>query len=324
MKNIYCVRADFGKYTQNFIEGNYVAIGWLSENNLTDIKHKDELYPIYRDYYPQDTSNVVIGVQVGQISRFLFDIKGGDYVITPAADTNLLYYGIVEPDSYYYIQPNSDSCPFLHRKKVKWEKTPIPRSCFSVPFQNTMRSSLTVFSVNHKSNFFEVIGHKEYIPAEEKSISFDYYKSVLTRILELDDTEFEILVTHILSALGFEGTQHTGRVGDGGVDATGELDVSGLAKIKLFVQAKRFKLGARISHNVVKLLRANIPQGGQGAFITTADFQSKAYEIASEANFPRIGLINGEKLVDILAEHWDDIPVEFKDKLGLKVGLVVS
>jgi hypothetical protein len=27
-------------------------------------------------------------------------------------------------------------------------------------------------------------------------------------------------------------------------------------------------------------------------------------------------------LVDILAEHWNDIPVEFRDKLGLKIGLV--
>jgi len=40
-------------------------------------------------------------------------------------------------------------------------------------------------------------------------------------------------------ALGFEGSEVTGKTGDGGVDATGELNVSNLAKVKIFVQAKR-------------------------------------------------------------------------------------
>jgi restriction system protein len=324
MNNIYCVRADFGKYTKEFISGGYVAIGWLPSNDLSQIQNKDALYPLYRNEYPKDTSNVVIGVQVGQISRFLLDIQTGDYVITPSEDTNYLYYGVVENNSYYYENTGKDVCPYFQRKKVVWNKEPILRSEFSVPFQNTMRSSLTVFAVNHKRNFFEVIGRTDLVPKAEQIVKFDYYKSVLNKILELDDQEFEILVTHILSALGFEGSERTGRVGDGGVDATGELDVSGLAKIKIFVQAKRYKLGSKINHNVVKNLRSNIPSGGQGAFITTAEFQKRAQEIANENGFPRIGLINGEQLVDILTEHWSNIPDEFKEKLGLKIGLVIS
>ena len=106
--------------------------------------------------------------------------------------------------------------------------------------------------------------------------------------------------------------------------ARGELNIANMAKIKLFVQAKRYQLGQRISARTVKSLRSNIPAGGQGAFITTAGYQKKAKEVATEAGFPRIGLINGEQLVDILAEHWEDIPDEFRDRLGLKVGLVVS
>lgn len=322
MNNIFCVRADFGKYTEDFINGGYVAIGWLWGIDLSHIQSREELYPLYKADRPEDKSNVVIGQQVGQISRFLLELQEGTFVITPSNDTNYLYYGIIEKDSYYYA--DEDNCPYRHRKKVKWEKKPILRSEFSVPFQNTMRSSLTVFAVNHKRNFFEVIGRSDLIPKLEKEVKFDYYKSVLNRILEMDDQEFEILVTHILSALGFEGSERTGRVGDGGVDATGELDVSGLAKIKIFVQAKRYKLGSKINHNVVKSLRSNIPSGGQGAFITTADFQKRAQEVASENGFPRIGLIDGEKLVDILSEHWEDIPDDFKDKLGLKIGLVIS
>ena len=325
MKNnleVYCVRAEFGTYTEHFLNGGYVAIGWLPDNDLSKVQSRDELYSLYRNAYPDHISNLVIGQQVGQIARFLLEIKAGDYVITPAQNTEFIYYGVVENDAYYFEKGEDDGCPYLQRKKVKWCDKPIQRSQFSVPFQNTMRSSLTVFYVSHKKNFFTIIDKRSLIPETDVQSEYDYYTSILNRILELDDQEFEILIIHILNALGFEGSEHTGKVGDGGVDATGELNVSNMAKIKLFVQAKRYKLGLRIRGNVVKALRANIPAGGQGAFITTAGFDKKAKEIAVENGFPRIGLINGEQLVDILAEHWDDMPEEFKEKLNLKTGLV--
>ena len=323
MVELYCVRAEFGTYTQQFLDGSYAAIGWLADDDLSHIKTRDEIYPLYKTAYPQDTSNVVIGQQVGQIARFLLEIKAGDYVITPAQNTEFIYYGVVQENAYFY-NDSDDGCPYPHCKKIKWHKEPIQRSQFSVPFQNTIRSSLTVFNIQHKKNFFTTIGKSELVSDADQKVEFDYYTSILNRILELDDQEFEILITHILTALGFEGSEHKGRVGDGGVDATGELNVANMAKIKLFVQAKRYKLGTRIKANVVKELRSNIPSGGQGAFITTAGYQKKAKEIAVEQGFPRIGLINGEQLVDILADHWEDIPDEFREKLDLKVGLVAN
>jgi predicted Mrr-cat superfamily restriction endonuclease len=321
--NLYVVRAEYGKYTDQFIKGGYVAIGWLENNDLSHVKTREEIYPLYRAAYPDDKSNVVIGQQVGQIARFLLEIQTDDYVITPAADTDYIYYGTVEPNSYYF-DSGSDGCPFLQRRRIKWNKTPVLRSLFSVPFQNSIRSSLTVFQVTHLKNFLETIGRKELIPGTELKVEYDYYTTVLSRILELDDKEFEILITHLLTALGFEGSEHHGKVGDGGVDATGELNVSNLAKVKVFVQAKRYKLGTKINSNTVKALRQSIPFGGQGAFITTCEYQKAAEEVAIETGFPRIGLINGKQLVDILVEHWEDIPIEFKEKLNLKLGLVVS
>jgi restriction system protein len=180
---------------------------------------------------------------------------------------------------------------------------------------------LTVFRVSQKENFFEVIGKTDLIP-HPTTESYDPHRAVLDQVLELNDKEFEILITHLLAAIGFEGPEHTGRSGDGGVDATGELNVANLAKVKLYVQVKRYRVGTKIAANVVKSLRSAIPSGGQGAFITTADFQKGASDFALEFGFPRIGLINGRQLVDLLVEHWADIPEDFKKKLGLKQGLV--
>ncbi len=213
---LFCVRADFGRYTQHFLDGNYMGIGWVPDNNLSKIQNREELYPLYKKAHPKDISNVVIGQQVGQIARFLLEINEGDYVIVPASNTDYIYYGIVQKDAYFYAD-NSDGCPFIHRKKVAWHKTPIQRSQFSVPFQNTIRSSLTVFYIKHKRNFFTSIGKPELISEYDKKVEFDYYTTILNKILELDDQEFEILITHILNALGFEGSEHKGKVGDGGV-----------------------------------------------------------------------------------------------------------
>jgi predicted Mrr-cat superfamily restriction endonuclease len=321
MTNVWCVRAEFGTYTKQFVEGGYVGIGWMRNTDLAAVRAREELYPLYRQAHPDDTSNIVIGQQVGQIARFLFEIQAGDYVITPAADTEWLHYGKVAPDPSYAYSPGDDGCPYRHRRRAEWAKKRLKRGEFSVPFQNTMRCSLTVFAVSQRDEFLTATGREDLVPKPAVD-QYDPYRVVLEQVLELDAKEFEILVGHLLTALGFEASEVTGRTGDGGVDATGELNVANLAKVKVFVQAKRYKLGAKVPATTVRQLRQAIPRDGQGAFITTADYQAAAHEVALDPSFPRIGLVNGRQLVDLLIEHWDDIPPEFRERLSLKPGLV--
>ena len=321
MTKLFCVRAEFGTYAKHFVEGGYVAVGWIRHTDLASIKTRDELYPVYRKAHPSDTSNIVVGQQVGQVARFLLEIQAGDHVITPAAETEWLYYGQVDSDPSYHYATVDDGCPYRHRRRVHWKDSRLRRSDFSIPFQNTIRSSLTVFAISQRDEFFSAIGRSDLVsPKPERA--YNPERVVLEQILELDDKEFEILITHLLTALGFEGSKHTGKVGDGGVDAIGELSVASLAKVDVFVQAKRNKLGTKISRNIVRQLRQAIPSGSQGAFITTADFQKGANDVALEVGFPRIGLVNGRQLVDLLVQHWDDIPHEFRERLGLRPGLV--
>jgi predicted Mrr-cat superfamily restriction endonuclease len=265
MPNVFCVRANYGQFAPHFLDGGYAAIGWLSSDDLTGITSKDQLYPLYKAAYPEDTSNIVIGNKVGQIARFLFDIKAGDYIILPTSDTDWLHYGVVEPDPSYFFADGLDGCHFLQRRKVVWakdNKDRIQRGILSIPLQNTLGSLLTVFAVSQHDEFFAVIGKGHLAPKPVPGHgSFDSYAAVLDQILQLDPTEFEILVKHLLDALGFEETEHTGKSGDGGVDVTGEFNVSGLTKVKIYVQAKRYKPGSKISAKTVKELRMAIPAG---------------------------------------------------------------
>jgi len=318
MPEVFCVRADSGTFTEHFLRGGYVGIGWNEiEADLSAIRSRDELYPLVKASYPDQQSPLVIGNYVGQIARFLFEMKAGDYVITPAADAEWLHFGVVAPDPSYLLDPGTDGCRYHHRRRTTWDKRRLRRSELSVPFQNSLRSLLTVFAVGHKEEFLQAIGAAPPVTKAE----YDAYRAVVDRLLELDPTEFEVLLTALLSAIGFD-AEHTGRSGDGGVDARGSLDVAGMAKVKLYVQAKRYKLSSRVSAAEVRKLRQAITFDAQGAFITTADFQEAAREAAIEIGFPRIGLINGRQLADLLVQYWASIPDDFKQRLDLKLGLV--
>lgn len=37
MAELFCVRTEFGKYTEDFMKGGYIAIGWLPINDLSNI-----------------------------------------------------------------------------------------------------------------------------------------------------------------------------------------------------------------------------------------------------------------------------------------------
>jgi len=322
MIRAWCVRADWGTYTRQFREGSYVGIGWEKLGDLSQIETREEIYPLYRAAYPEDKSNTVVGIQVGQLARFLLEIAPGDVVITPDANTELLWHGVIRTEPRYMFQPHDPVCRYSQRRPVTWSGEPILRSSLSVPLQNTMRSSLTVFAISPPDEILRATGHGEEVPPPVHS-AYDPYQAVLRQVLELDDKEFEVLVARLLTALGFEGSEVTGKTGDGGVDAKGELNIANLATVKVFVQAKRYKTDTKIAASTVRQLRQAIPLGGQGAFITTANFQNAAYEVALESGFPRIGLIAGRQLVDLLVEHWEKISPDFGDRLGLKPGLVL-
>jgi len=320
LTNVWCVRAEFGHYAEDFLRGGYAAIGWLKDTTLAQITSRDQLKQLYRDYHPDEESNVVIGQQVGQIARFLMEIEEGDTIITPDRNTEILHYGVVKGG--YYFEEKLDNCPYPHRRTVEWNKNPLLRPTLSVPLQNTMRSSLTVYSVSQVEEILRQTGRGHLAPTPVQK-AYDAEQTVLKQVLNLTDKEFEFLVVDLLAALGFDAEQ-VGGVGDGGVDAKGILNISGVASVKVIAQAKRYKTTSRISAKTVREFRSAIPRDAQGVFITTSDFQKKAFDIARDPDFPRIGLIDGSQFVDLLVEHWDSIGVDFRDKLGLKKGLVLE
>jgi restriction system protein len=316
--NVFCVRAEFGRYTSAFIKGNYVAIGWLPRNRLSDLKpaDTDKLRELYMSDYPQ-ASPLSAGQNLGQISRFLFEIQQGDIVVTPTLENEKLAVGRVTSQYYYKID---SSCPFPHRKTVEWRTELVLRPTLSIPLQNTLRSSLTVYRVGRGDEIAYVAGYELEKP-KVAHVETDLYHRVLEQFMELSADEFEILVKELLASIGFD-AEHIGRQGDGGIDVTGDLKVYEFASVDLYVQVKRYSLDSKIGPKAIRDFRGSVPEKSQGAFVTTCSFNKKSYEEAVKPGFKRIGLIDGRKLVDIMVDHYDNLSPELRGKLRLRKTLV--
>ena len=320
MPNVWVVRGGSGEYTEQFLEGGYVGVSWGILRDLSGITSTEALKQCYREYNPQGSDTpLAVAVPAGQLARFLWGIQPGDYVLTPKRDYQVFAYGkVLAP--YYYVEPSSNHTQ-PHRRKVQWAQEELRRADFSIPAQGVLRAWITVFQFPHEEEFLRMIGQATPESPPSTSPSLDPYDTVLEHILSLSPREFEELTGHLLAAIGFEDIEVTGRPGDGGVDVTGVLNANA-ARVRVHVQVKRYQPDSPISASTVIQLRQRIPQNEQGAFVVTSKFSAGAVSVAEEPGFQRINLINGRQVVDLLIEHWDSIPAEFRAALKLRKGLV--
>ncbi len=310
----YFVRADFGKYTDAFLKNGYAAIGWFNYPAY-DYTQKDLITENYKKHFPSSAAGTV-SQNVGQIYRFWNEIKEGDIVVTTYSDGSLLI-GVAKGEPYF---KQDETCPFNERINVKWIQHKFNRSELSIPAQNTIRSSLTVFNISQVYEFAKLAGIKmpDEIKTEvlndEKIISEQHiHEAIRKQLLNLSDSEFEIFVAYILQSLGFEAQQKTGRVGDGGIDFEGVLDVLGVASARLQVQVKRYST-ASIGEKDIRNFRGALKRDHQGTFITLSTFQKKAVESAMDRDKTVINLIDGKRLIEIFIEQYDKVVQLMEDE----------
>lgn len=330
---VFVLRADYGRYTDTFKNNNYIGIGWFSRDTIDPhlegwkLEDKEFLKEKYREKYPTDT-NMRVNQNVGQIYRFVNEMKIGDYVISPF-NTNELLIGEIE--SEMYVEEDNTS-PYSWRKKVKWLRDDVNRHNFSNPLQNTLRSSLTCYEVKQREEILEALGFDVPKTTKQKELKFDtksVYELIRNKFLELDATEFELLVSYLLRTLGFEPTQEIGKVGDGGIDFEGVLDVNGIASINLQVQVKRYD-NSSIGEREIRSFRGALKQDYQGCFITLSKFQKKAIESSTKEGYKGIQLIDGNKFIELFIQQYEEVidviqgedNDELLDKLQFKKSLL--
>ena len=150
-----------------------------------------------------------------------------------------------------------------------------------------------------------MVGLSAWLPEEVAGLIEDKNRevrqSLLDRALAASPAEFESLVGELLAAMGFEEVELTPMSGDGGIDVRGTLVVSDAVRIRMAVQAKRWK--KNVSRQIVQQVRGSLGAHEQGLIITTSDFSKVAKTDANRSDAAPVALMNGERLAALLAKY---------------------
>ena len=144
-------------------------------------------------------------------------------------------------------------------------------------------------------------------------------KELLQKIKDNPPEFFEELVVDLLVKMGYghprADAEVTGGSGDRGID--GIIYQDPLRLDVVYVQAKRFKDTNVGSPDIVHFRGALAAKGAsKGVFITTSSFSGEAQAAANEGAGPKVVLIDGEALVQLMIDH--DVGVSLGDSYQLK------
>ena len=150
-----------------------------------------------------------------------------------------------------------------------------------------------------------MVGLSAWLPVEMVGLvekkNREVRQALLERARNAPPTEFERLIGELLSAMGFEDVDVTNISGDGGIDVRGTLVVGDTVRIRMAVQAKRWK--ANVQAPEVQRVRGSLGVHEQGLIVTTSDFSRGAREEALRPDAAPVALMDGDQFAALLAKH---------------------
>jgi restriction system protein len=152
----------------------------------------------------------------------------------------------------------------------------------------------------------DVLDPVELLAEAYRKINNELSETILREIKKSTPSFFEKLVVELLVKMGYGGSREDagraiGQTGDEGIDGIIKEDKLGLDAV--YLQAKRWgaTVGRPEIHKFVGALKGQA--ANKGIFITTSTFSNEAKEYASKIDSPKIVLIDGAKLAELMIEH---------------------
>jgi restriction system protein len=148
---------------------------------------------------------------------------------------------------------------------------------------------------------------EDLIEAGVKQIKEQLVSDLLDQMKEMDPHDFEGLVLDVLAAMGYGGGSRQAMQGvprgpDGGID--GKINEDKLGLDQIYMQAKRYSENSVSSEKVQAFVGA-MTSGGcrKRVFVTTSKFTADAIRFAESIRDPRLVLVDGDKLANLMIQH---------------------
>lgn len=305
-----------GFLIQDFEDKGCVGVGWRKLGDLSGVGSKDDLARLYVEAYP-DHKPGKQRMDIGQITRFRFEINKGDWVVS--YNSELRDYLVGEVVSDYQYAPNSPG-DYNHIRKVKWLGR-ANRDLLSVETKNTVGAIMTLFllSDSAREEFEKLlsgelpVGQQE-VQTEKDAELDDIRKDVMEKAFEfikdniqkLDWDEMQELVAGILRAMGYK-TRVASPGPDRGTDIVASPDGLGLEQPRIRAEVKH--RGDTIGASQLRSFIGGLRQNDRGLYVSTGGFTKEARYEAERSTVP-VTLIDIDELADLLINNYDNVDSE--------------
>jgi hypothetical protein len=128
----------------------------------------------------------------------------------------------------------------------------------------------------------------------------DIKRELKDRLLTMSPRAFELFAGEFLVYVGLEKVSVTRYIGDGGIDAQGDL-IAGTFRLPVGVQVKRYRNNVQRTDidTFIGALSGRFPQG---IFVTTSGYGTPALQKAS-TSIPRILTLSGSQVISIMLQN---------------------
>lgn len=166
-KNYWFVRTESGRYYDEFILGEFIAIGWDQITPFDLNTPEEDILQKIQTAYPDANVPKLI---YNQINRFCNEMKPGDVVIIPSSSSNYLAFGEIISDVQIVEISEDDiidgACPYTKRRAVRWHKS-ISKYRIDPYLYQLFRSHHTISSANNYASHIDRTLNDFYIKGDK-------------------------------------------------------------------------------------------------------------------------------------------------------------
>jgi restriction system protein len=301
----------------------YVAIGWPDMGDLNRLAPtRDAFKARYAEAYPSSKPGAV-PVSAGQLFRFVHEVKTGDLVVYRSKIDNEIHIGRIT--GQYDHRPDLNA-EYVNVRQVQWLRQVAPTQ-LTQGARYELGSAMSFFQLKNFADEWRalLVGKSPpvitpidqedptvSIVAEEiEELTRDFIVNRLAQ--ELKGHPFAQFVAHLLGTMGYR-TRVSPEGPDGGIDIIAHKDELGFEPPIVKVQVKS---GAgNIGQPDVSALIGTLAANEFGLVVTLAGFTPPTRNFAKNKSYIR--LIDGNELVDLVLDHYEQFDPRYKGLIPLK------
>ena len=303
-----------------FLKNNVVALGWKDMGDLGVLQPDRDAFMKRLLEAGPDRKKGYYPLAAGQVFRFVHEAKIGDLVIYPSKRDRQVH--ISEITGAYYYDPKTEPGYPQHRP-VKWLKT-FPRTKFSQGALYEIGAAMSFFQVkNYAHEYLTALAGQEIAPLSKKDETIMYVAEEIeqntrdfilkTLAQELKGHALAEFAANLLNTMGYQ-TRTSPEGPDGGIDIIAHKDELGFEPPLIKVQVKSSE--GNIGEPTVSQLYGKVDKSEYGMVITLGSFTNQAVTFAR--NKSNLRLVDGEELVRLILQHYEQFDSKYKGLLPLK------